>query len=140
MERPEKTADGQRMAVGLRASVMMPVGPEHTARHLGSGQRDVLATPVLVAWMESAAQLAVAASLPPTHQTVGTGLDITHHAATPVGMPVTVYAELRSFDKHQLVFDVRAEDAGGAIAQGQHIRMLASTASLDRMLRKKQGG
>ena len=36
------------------------VSEEQTARYLGSGRSDVLATPALVAWMEAVAQEIVA--------------------------------------------------------------------------------
>src|ERR1700750_434784 len=95
---------------GLKGFVEIVVGEEHTAPHVGSGRVHVLATPVMVNLMEAAALQAVEGLLPPGHQTVGTHLDITHTAATPVGMRVKAYAELTKADKRNLAFNVYAED------------------------------
>ena len=73
---------------GLHGSIEIVVGEQHTAPHIGSGRVHVLATPVMVNLMEAAALQAVEGLLPPGHQTVGIHLDITHVAATPVGMRV----------------------------------------------------
>src|ERR1700716_3112115 len=71
---------------GLTGTVTIVVGEEHTAPHVGSGRVHVLATPVMVNLMEAAALQAVEGLLPAGHQTVGIHLDVTHVAATPVGM------------------------------------------------------
>ena len=103
---------------GLTGSVEIVVGEEHTAPHVGSGRVHVLATPVMVNLMEAAALQAVEGLLPAGHQTVGTHLDITHTAATPVGMRVKAYAELTKVDKRSLTFSVHAEDEKNASAAG----------------------
>ena len=95
---------------GLKGSVEIVVGEEHTAPHVGSGRVHVLATPVMVNLMEAAALQAVEGLLPAGHQTVGTHLDITHTAATPVGMRVRAYAEVTKVEKRTLTFNVYAED------------------------------
>ena len=73
---------------GLKGHVEIAVSDEQTAPHVGSGRVHVLATPVMVNLMEAAALQAVEGLLPAGHQIVGTHLDITHTAATPVGMRV----------------------------------------------------
>jgi len=72
--------------VGLTGATEIVVGTRDTAPHVGSGKIKVLATPVMVSLMEEAALNAVEGHLPPGFQTVGTRLDITHVAATPVGL------------------------------------------------------
>ncbi|NLC24638.1 MAG: thioesterase family protein [Oxalobacter sp.] len=122
---------------GLQGEVSIIVSDAHTARHMGSGGRDVLATPMLVALVEAAAQEAVSSYLAEGQQTVGVHLALTHDAATPVGMQVTATAELVSVNGRTLVFDVKAHDEVERIASGTHSRTLAQAASLDRMLQKK---
>ena len=70
---------------GLRASTEILVGTRDTAHHVGSGKIKVLATPVMVMLLEEAALKAVEGFLASGYQTVGTHLDISHTAATPVG-------------------------------------------------------
>lgn len=55
----------------------------------------------------------------PAAQTVGTHIDVSHCAATPVGMDVTVKVKLVEVDGRRLVFDVEAHDALELIGKGR---------------------
>jgi predicted thioesterase len=122
---------------GLKGSVELIVGEEHTAPHVGSGRVHVLATPVMVNLMEAAALQAVEGLLPEGHQTVGTHLDITHTAATPVGMRVKAYAELIKVDKRTLTFSVHAEDEKERIGGGNHERIVINLERFDIRMQEK---
>jgi len=122
---------------GLKGSVEIIVGGEHTAPHVGSGRVHVLATPVMVNLMEAAALQAVEGLLPAGHQTVGTHLDITHTAATPVGMRVKAYAELTRVEKRTLTFSVYAEDAKERIGGGIHERIIINLERFDVRMQEK---
>ena len=115
------------------------VGDEHTAPHVGSGRVRVLATPVMVNLMEAAALQAVEGLLPAGHQTVGTHLDITHTAATPVGMRVRAYAELTKVEKRTLTFSVHAEDEKERIGGGLHERIIINLERFDQRMQEKLG-
>ncbi|MCL1886578.1 MAG: hypothetical protein FWG01_01385 [Betaproteobacteria bacterium] len=127
-----------RLKTGLKGSATLIVSEQHTARNMGSGSRDVLATPMLVALLEAAAQDAIANCLTENQQTVGIHLDLTHHAATPLGVLVTGHAELVSINGRTLIFALKAFDEMEEIASGTHTRTLALTAGLDRLLQKKK--
>ncbi len=122
---------------GLKGNVEIVVGEEHTAPHVGSGRVHVLATPVMVNLMEAAALQAVEGLLPAGHQTVGTHLDITHTAATPVGMRVKAYAELIKVDKRTLTFNVHAEDEKERIGGGTHERIIINLERFDVRMQEK---
>lgn len=98
------------------------VGTDNTARTLGSGDMDVFATPAMVALMENAAMNAVAGSLPEGSTTVGAKIDTTHLKPSKVGASVRATATLVEIDGRKLVFDVKAEDDGGLIGEGRHVR------------------
>ena len=127
------------MHPGLKGSVEIVVGEEHTAPHVGSGRVRVLATPVMVNLMEAAALQAVEGLLPAGQQTVGTHLDITHVAATPVGMRVRAYAELTKVEKNALAFSVYAEDEKERIGAGIHERIIINLARFDARMQEKIG-
>ena len=127
----------KEMTAGLRAEIVFVVEEAHTARHVGSGKRDVLSTPALAAFLERAAEEAVAAHLGDGEQTVGVEVQLSHDAATPPGMAVTAVAELVSSSGRLLYFRLAAMDEKETIATGTHTRTRASTASLDRLLQKK---
>lgn len=82
----------------------------HTAGHLGSGGVEVLATPVMIALMEDAARTLVDPKLELGQMSVGVNLDVSHLAATPVGMRVTARAEVVAADGRRVTFKVEAHD------------------------------
>jgi predicted thioesterase len=125
------------LRAGLKGSIEIVVGEQHTAPHVGSGRVHVLATPVMVNLMEAAALQAVEGLLPAGHQTVGTHLDITHTAATPVGMRVNAYAELTGVDKRTLTFSVYAEDEKERIGGGIHERIIINLERFDVRMQDK---
>lgn len=117
---------------GLVASNEILVGTRDTAHHVGSGKIKVLATPVMIMLLEEAALNAVEDSLSQGYQTVGTHLDVSHIAATPVGMRVTAYAEVMEVDGRKLKFKVWAEDEVERIGEGTHERIIVEVAGFDK--------
>lgn len=107
---------------GISAEVTFPVINHFTAKSVGSGTLDVLATPIMIAKMEQAAWTAVAPFLEEGTGTVGTLMNAQHVSATPVGMEVTCKAELTAVEGRRLVFHVTAWDAAGPIGEGIHER------------------
>ena len=101
---------------GQRAEITVVVGEADTATALGSGDVPVLATPRLLALAEAATVRAVAGVLAPGQTSVGTSIRLEHTAASPVGMRVTVTAELTAVDGRRLTFRVEAADAAGTVA------------------------
>ena len=85
-----------------------------TARALGSGDLEVLATPRLLAWCEAATCLA-AGPLPEGSTTVGTRVELDHQAASPVGETLTIAAERSYSDGRLLRFAVVATGGDGRL-------------------------
>lgn len=122
---------------GLRGSASLVVAAEHTAPRIGSGKIAVLATPVMINLMEAAALQAVESLLPAGHQSLGTHLDVSHVAATPVGMRVTATAELTGIDGRNLTFRVEAHDERELVGEGSHQRIVVNVARFDQRVQKK---
>lgn len=106
----------------------MVVGTNDTAPRVGSGRIAVLATPVMINLIEEAALNAVEHLLPDGMQSLGTRLDVSHLAATPIGMAVRAEAELVAVDGRRLEFVVRAHDATDLIGEGRHERVVVTVA------------
>ena len=123
--------------VGLNGYTDIVVGTRDTAPHVGSGKIKVLATPVMVSLMEEAALNAVEGHLPPGFQTVGTRLDISHTAATPVGLHVRAGAELTRVEGRRLTFRVWADDEAERIGEGMHERIVVEVARFDVRAQRK---
>jgi len=100
----------------------------------------VLATPVMINLIEAAALAAVEQSLPEEHQSLGTHLDVTHVAATPVGMRVRATAEVVKVEGRTVYFQVRAEDERELIGEGTHERVVVNVNRFDERVRKKAAG
>ena len=126
-----------QLKAGLKGAVEIVVGTRDTAPHVGSGRIKVLATPVMVMLMEEAALNAVEGLLRPGFQTVGTRLEISHTAATPVGLRVTAGAELVAIDGRKLSFRVWAEDDAERIGEGIHERIVVNLARFDARAQQK---
>lgn len=110
------------LAPGLSKEITFTVTPELTAKTVGSGTLEVLATPVMIAKMEEAAWKAVADHLEEGSGSVGTLMNTQHLSATPVGLEVTCKAELTEVTGRKLVYKVTAWDAKGPIGEGVHER------------------
>ncbi len=109
---------------GLAGEAKMVVAVGNTAMEVGSGSVPVFATPMLVALMENSAINALEGKLQEGQTTVGSKVEITHTAPTPIGMTVTARAELLEVDGKRLLFNVTAVDNTGPVGHGQHERFI----------------
>ena len=129
------------LTVGLKGRAETTVTAENTAAAVGSGLLPVFATPMMVALMENAAVNATHGHLAEGEGTVGTRLDLSHDAATPMGMRVWAEAELTAVDGRALTFSVTAYDEAGPIGKGSHQRFIIQNEKfLARAERKKGEG
>jgi len=129
--------DLSNVRIGLKGSADLLVGIEHTAPRVGSGRVGVLATPVMINVIEAAALAAVEHLLPSGHQSLGIHLDISHFAATPVGMRIRATAELTAIDGRTLSFRVEARDEKEPIGDGSHQRVVVNVARFDQRVQRK---
>jgi len=129
-----------RITPGLTGSAEIVVGPEHTAPFVGSGRIAVLATPVMINVIEAASLAAVEHLLPAGHQSLGIHLDVSHVAATPVGLRVTDTAEVIGLEGRTIKFRVEAHDEVETIGGGTHERVVVSVERFDERVRRKVRG
>lgn len=110
--------------IGMKGRAETVVTAGNTAQAVGSGLVPVFATPYMVALMENAAVNAVQAQLAGDEGTVGTRLNVTHDAATPIGLKVWAEAELTAVEGRKLTFAVTAYDEREKIGGGTHERFI----------------
>ncbi len=123
--------------IGMSGTATLIVADEHTAPRVGSGLIRVLATPVMINLFEAAALAACEHLLPPGHQSLGTRLDISHIAATPVGMRVIATAEVVKVEGRNIFFNVRANDERDLIGEGTHERVAVNVERFDKRVQEK---
>ncbi|WP_210199996.1 thioesterase family protein [Mesorhizobium sp. WSM4313] len=97
--------------------------PAMTPAFAGFGDMPpVFATAFMVGFIEWACIEALRPFLGSPERTVGTHVDVSHVAATPVGMMVTADVELVAVKGRKLRFKVSCTDEGGLIGEGLHER------------------
>lgn len=116
------------ITVGIKGYREQIVTEEVTAASIGSGLVRVFATPMMIALIEQTCYESVLSFLEEGQGTVGTLVDVTHSAATPVGMRVWCDSELTEIDRRRLVFKVKVFDECGLIGEGRHERFVIDSA------------
>lgn len=109
---------------GIKGRQEEVVTLELTAVKVGSGLVEVYATPMMIALMEKTCSTTVEPFLEDGDSTVGTLVNVSHCAATPVGMKVYCECELLEVDRRRLVFKVAVYDERGLIGEGTHERFI----------------
>lgn len=118
------------LQTGLHHSEQLVVRPMHTVPEIDDawpGFRDmppVLATAIMIGFIEQTCVGALRPYLSAEQRSVGTHVDVSHVAATPVGMTVTAEVELIAVDRRSLRFRVRCSDEAGLIGEGTHERAI----------------
>ncbi len=100
----------------------------------------VWSTPDMIAKMEVVAAAVVAPHLSDGQISVGARNEISHLAATPVGMTVRVRATLDVVDGRKLIFAVEALDEVERVGEGFHIRYVVDRARFESRLAGKARG
>jgi fluoroacetyl-CoA thioesterase len=127
------------LAAGLTNEIAVTVTESLTAKHIGSGSVQVLATPYMIALMEGASQQMVQPLLAPGQTTVGVMVNVRHLAATPLGMQVRVRSRLVAVDGPRLTFEVEAHDSAEKVGEGTHERFIIDLARFQERLERKAG-
>jgi len=97
----------------------------------------VFATAYMIAFVEFTCMGAIKSHLAPGQHTVGTHVDISHTAATPIGMTVTACVELIAVEGRKLRFKVECRDQVDVIGSGFHERTIIDTAKFMARLEAK---
>lgn len=132
------------LAPGLCHEEAMVVAAKHTVPEV---ERDwagfaamppVLATAMMVGFIEQTCIQALRPFLSEQQRTVGTHVDISHVAATPVGMQVRAKVELMEVQGRALLFRVACFDQGGLIGEGLHRRAIIDLARFMQKVAEKE--
>jgi fluoroacetyl-CoA thioesterase len=103
----------------------MVVLPEHLANRFKDAMLPpVLATPVMIMAMENAALNAIKPYFEDGETAVGSHVDVSHLAATPIGSHVKATAEVIRSDGRRIEFRVSATDGREEIGRGTHDRVV----------------
>jgi fluoroacetyl-CoA thioesterase len=130
-----ESTETNRLEPGLTGTLTFGVPAEKTVPFLYPEAPEfrsmpaVFATGYLVGLVEWACMRLIAPYLDvPAIQTVGTDVKLTHVAATPPGLTVTVRVRLERVEGRMLAFSVTADDGIDIICRGTHERVVIDTA------------
>jgi fluoroacetyl-CoA thioesterase len=99
---------------------------------------EVLATGFMVGLLEWGCIKAINPHLDwPQEQTVGTHINVSHLAATPPGLVVTVKVKVVEVDGRRLAFEVEAHDGVDVITKGTHERYIIDRERFVKKARQK---
>ena len=104
----------------------------------GTDMPPVLATAWMIGFVEWTAMRLLEPYLEAQHRSLGTLVNLSHTAATPLGMKVTAEVKLERVDGRRLRFSVVCRDEVEVISEGEHERFVVD---IDRFLKgveKKQ--
>jgi fluoroacetyl-CoA thioesterase len=105
---------------------------------LGAKDARVFSTPDMIHQMEWCARDAIKPILGAEYDTVGTAVNVRHLAATPVGMRVTLRAEVLECDGRRVTFRVEAHDEKEKVGEGTHERFIVNVAKFAQRIREKR--
>ena len=97
----------------------------------------VFATAIMVGFIEATCIECIAAHLDDGEHSVGTGINVSHVAATPIGMNVRAEVSLTQVDRRMLTFEVEAFDDAGLIGKGSHQRAIIDTERFTAKVKEK---
>jgi len=121
---------GEALAVPAQAQLFDPL----------TEMPPVFATAQMIAFVEWTCVAALAPYLSPDQRTVGTRVDMTHVAATPIGMNVTADIELLEIVGRRLRFKAHCRDEIEPIGEGFHERTVIDYARFMQRLAGKRPG
>jgi fluoroacetyl-CoA thioesterase len=97
----------------------------------------VLGTAALVTFIEAACAESLAPHLDDDEVTVGTVIDITHSAPSPVGATIRAEVEIVKVEPRSVSFSVTVLDDEDVISVGTHTRAVASRRRFDQKVSEK---
>jgi fluoroacetyl-CoA thioesterase len=121
------------LEAGLLRETTYEVNPDQSAITLGSGTLEVLGTPAIAIMVEQICRGMVDSMLEDGQTTVGSKLNIRHIAPTPIGDVVRLRAEVVSFEKNTIIFEVKIWDSVELVGEVNHHRAIID---VDRFLKR----
>jgi fluoroacetyl-CoA thioesterase len=129
---------GVKVDIGRSYQSQTRVEEWMTAEKAGNKGVDVLSTPMLLQLIEEAATHCLAPMLSEGEVSLGSHIDLTHLAPTPVGFIVRIEVEIIGVDGRRVNFAVAAFDEREKVAEGTHERYVIDRAKFLSNLEEKQ--
>jgi predicted thioesterase len=123
---------------GLTKTARIDVDDSRTISFMGD-EGKVYATPELAWDIEMTCRNLLLEHIDDGQDSVGTHVEISHIAATPMGMWVEITVTVSSVDGRAVNFEISARDPVEQICRGSHKRFIVDVAKTIERLKKKAG-
>ena len=124
------------MQPGVSLTREIVIDKPRTIDFLGEELR-VYATPSLVMDAEITCRDLLLEHADDGEDSVGTGISMSHEAATPLGLTVTMTATVVKVDGARVDFEIVAHDGIDQVGRGSHSRFAVPVAALEKRIRAK---
>lgn len=116
------------MEINKKLTKQFIVKKEHSAKNIGSGDLEVLATPMLVAYMEETARDLLNETLSKELGSVGSNINIDHLAPSKIGTTIEITATITEIIKEKIIkLSIVAHDLlkdNAIIGKAEHMRVI----------------
>ena len=126
----------ESLATGLTTTTRIIVDDSRTISFMGDDGR-VYATPELVRDIEMTCRDLLLEQIDEGQDSVGTHIDVSHIAATPIGMWVDITVTVKTLDGRAVSFEISARDPLEQICRGSHTRFIVDIAKTFARLKGK---
>ncbi len=126
----------ESLAAGLTTTTRIIVDDSRTISFMGDDGR-VYATPELVRDIEMTCRELLLEQIDEGQDSVGTHIDVSHIAATPIGMWVDITVTVKTLDGRAVSFEISARDPLEQICRGSHTRFIVDIAKTFARLKGK---
>ncbi len=113
---------------------------QHTAYHLGSGSVQVLATPMMIAFMENTSLNLLDRYLEEGESSVGMHVDVRHLAPSGLGANIEVKVSITAVDGRKVTLEVQAWDGEILVGTGIHTRYVINVEDFQNQVKKADDG
>jgi fluoroacetyl-CoA thioesterase len=125
------------LKVGLQLTKDIEIGEDRCIGFMGK-EGMVYATPKMVSDVEYTCRDWLVGHLDAGLDSVGTHVTIDHLAATPLGLKVTIEANVAEIDRRKVVFEFSVKDPVEEVGRGKHVRFVVENAKrAERLAAKK---
>ena len=126
----------EKLETGLTRSARISVDDGRTISFMGDEGR-VYATPELVRDIEMTCRDLLLEVIDNGQDSVGTHIDVSHIAATPIGMWAEIKVTVTAIDGRAVTFEIDARDPVEQICHGKHSRFIVDIAKTIARLKEK---
>jgi predicted thioesterase len=128
-----------KLQAGMFIEKKIHTTPEMAASRFHESSPRVLSTPSLLTFMQTTCADVLAPFLDRGEMAVSIKIEMSHLASTPIGMTITIRAEVIRVDGRRIYFKVEAFDEMEKIAQGYNDMFIIDEERFEKGIRRKVG-